>query len=271
MRYARATSRFMAAAFAAILALGSAAVPAVAQQQPNASSPSVSLAPAVLVIHSKFGQAVTETVTMTNGTAHVLNFDMDAQDVIVKNGKRVFVPAGQLPNSIAASAVFSRRSGTVQPGSEESVQVILTVPAATSIRACIVSFHSKHVAMARNAVSLSASLGSLMTFVLTDAIVVEPGAVRVRAATASANLKVVESLKNTGAEPVVPTGVVAFVDAGGALAAKIPFDAQRLLPGEDLEFSATYAGRLKPGLYRVLCSFEFEGKTLTTTGEFRSP
>lgn len=262
--------RFLVAILASLMAFGGLATAAGAQQQPSAGAPSISLAPAVVVLHAKFGQSFTQTVTLTNGTPQTLNFDMYAQDVIVKNGKRVFFPAGDLPNSIAASAVFSRRSGSVQPGMDGAVQVILTVPASTDIRAVAVQFRSKHV-VARNGVSLNASLGALVTFVLTDNIAVAPGQVRVRPATASANMKVTESLKNTGTEPVVPAGVAAFVDADGQLAAKLPFEPQRLLPGEGLDFSATYGGRLKPGTYRVLCSFQFEGKTITTTGQFRSP
>jgi hypothetical protein len=267
---ARSIRHLLLAVVASAAAFTNAASVACAQQAPTASSPSVSLAPAVLVLHAKFGQSVTETVTLTNGTPQTLNYDMYAQDVIVKNGKRVFVAAGELPNSIAASAVFSRRSGSVQPGMDQSVQVILTLPAATPIRAVAVQFRSKHV-VTRDAVSLNASLGSLVTFVLSDNVALEPGAVHVHPTTAASNLKVVESLKNSGAEPVVPSGVAAFVDANGQLAAKLQFDPQRLLPGEGLDFSASYAGRLKPGTYRVLCSFQFEGKTITSTGEFRSP
>jgi hypothetical protein len=235
------------------------------------SSPSLSLAPAVVVLHAKFGQTFTQTVTLTNGTSQVLNFDMAAQDVIVKNGKRVFVAAGELPNSIAASAVFSLRSGTVQPGTDQSVQAILTVPAVTNIRAVVIMFRSKHVVAGRTSVGLSASLGSLVTFVLSDDLAIDAGELHVHPATATTDLKVVQLLKNTGTEPVIPVGVAAFIDANGALAAKVPFSSQRLLPGEALEFSGQYAGRLKPGIYRVVSSFSYEGKTSTTTGEFRSP
>jgi hypothetical protein len=245
---------------------------AQAQQPPSASSPpSLSLAPAVVILHAKFGQSVTETITLNNGTNQGLDFDMSAQDVIVKNGKRVFVPAGELPNSIASSAVFSLRSGFVDAQSEKAVQVILTVPAATNIRAVVVAFRSKHYVPSHSMVSLNASLGSLVTFVLSDDVALEAEPVHVHPATGSTNLKVIEAFKNTGSEPVVPVGVAAFIDAGGALAAKLPFQAQRLLPGERLEFTAEYAGRLKPGTYRVLCSFAFEGKNVTSTGEFRSP
>ena len=53
--------------------------------------------------------------------------------------------------------------------------------------------------------------------------------------------------------------------------AKAPFTPQRLLPGERLIFAATNPAQLAPGHYRTLSSFEFEGKVLTSAGEFTIP
>ena len=44
-----------------------------------------------------------------------------------------------------------------------------------------------------------------------------------------------------------------------------------LLPGERLEFRAEYPDQLQPGAYRALCSFQFEGKTLTSVADFKVP
>jgi hypothetical protein len=44
-----------------------------------------------------------------------------------------------------------------------------------------------------------------------------------------------------------------------------------LLPGERVEFVADYPDQLLPGDYRVLCSFQFEGKTLTNSTDFKVP
>jgi hypothetical protein len=263
--------RSLGAIGAAIVWLLGSLLAAQAQQTSGASSPSLSLVPAVVILRAEFGQSFTQTLTLSNGTSRNLDFAMSAEDVIVKNGKRVFVPAGELPHSIAASAVFSLRTGSVAAQSEKSVQVILTVPPVTDIRAVVVAFHARNVATSHGVLTMNASLGSLVTFVLSKdaALLGEP--IRVRGATAGTNLRVVETFKNTGSEPVVATGVAAFVDASGLLAAKAPFESLRLLPGERLDFVAEYAGRLKPGLYRVLCSFQYEDKTITDTGEFRSP
>jgi hypothetical protein len=231
--------------------------------------PSLSLSPSVVMLKAAFGQTIKQTITLNNGTTQGLDFEMIADDVVVKSGKRVFVSAGELPHSIASTAVFSERSGHVQPGSSQAVQVLLTVPDQTSIRAVAIYFRSKHVVVEHGTVSITATIGALITFVLSDDIAVQADPIRVHPATSSEDLKIIEALKNTGSEPVVPDGVAAFVDAGGSLAAKVPFQSQRLLPGERLEFTAEYAGRLKPGAYHVLCTFSYEGKALTNSVEMR--
>jgi len=69
----------------------------------------------------------------------------------------------------------------------------------------------------------------------------------------------------------MPKGVIVILDASGKRVAKAPFTPQRLLPGERLIFAATNPAQLAPGRYRTLSSFEFEGKVLTSAGEFTIP
>lgn len=237
----------------------------------GASMPQLSLAPATMEVHARDGQSVKQTLTLNNHTDQGLDFEMSARDVVVRNGKRVFYDAGVLPRSIAATAVYSQRSGHVDAGSQQTVQVILTVPARTTVRAVAVYFRNKHVIAPHGAVMLNASLGALVTFILTDDIALHGGPVHVSDATPAQNMRVTQELSNMGTEPVVPQGVAAFVNASGALLAKAPFEQKRLLPGERLAFAADYPGRLPRGNYRVVCSFQFEGKTWTTEGAYTAP
>lgn len=233
-----------------------------------APAPRLSLTPAVVILHAHFGESVRQTITLGNETEAGIQFTMSAEDVIVRNGKRVFVPAGQLPRSIAATAVFFQRSGYIGPHSSSPALFILTVPAQTPIRAVAIYFRNKNVSTAHGTVFVNASLGALVTFVLTNDLSVSAQPVHVHPATASENLKVADVLTNDGSEPVVPEGMAAFIGSNGALAAKVPFEAARLLPGERLRFTAEYGGRLKPGKYRVLCSFQYENRTLTASGQY---
>jgi hypothetical protein len=254
--------------------------PATSAQQPAAAGapvqaadkPSISLSPAVVMAKGNFGQGLTQTLTLTNQTARDFAFEMVAEDVIIKDGKRVFVPAGETPNSIAASAVFAQKTVLVKPFSSVNVDLRLTLPAQTNLRAVVAMFRgTDKLPSSSGAVGMTASLGSLITFNLTDNVKLQPEPVRVSPANETANMKIAQWISNSGTEPVLPEGAAAVLNSSGSLMGKAIFDPQRLLPGERLEFSAEYPGDLPPANYRALCSFQFEGKTLTTEAAFEVP
>jgi hypothetical protein len=238
-------------------------------QVPAAEKPSISLSPAVVMAKGGFGQGLTQTLTLTNQTARDFAFDMVAEDVVIKDGKRIFVAAGETPNSIAATAVFTQKTVLVKPYSSLSVDVRLTLPAQTNIRGVVAMFRgTDKLPSSTGAVGMTASLGALITFNVTDNVKLQPEAVHVTPASESANMKIAQWISNSGAEPVLPEGAAAVLNSAGALVGKATFDPQRLLPGERLEFSAEYPGELPPGNYRALCSFQFEGKTITSEAAF---
>src|SRR5690349_8528261 len=104
------------------------ASPAQAQQ---AVPPSISLSPAVVMAKGSFGQGLTQVLTLTNNTGMDLAFELQAQDIVVKDGKRTFVPAGETQNGIAASAVFTPKAVLVKAHTAASAEVRLTIPAKT--------------------------------------------------------------------------------------------------------------------------------------------
>jgi len=146
------------------------------------------------------------------------------------------------------------------------------LPAQTNVRAVVAMFRgTDKLPTSTGSVGMTASLGTLITFNLTDNLKLSPEAVRVNPATDSANMTIAQWIANTGAEPALPEGTAAVLNAGGSLVGKATFPPQRLLPGERLEFSAEYPAELAPGKYRALCSFQFEGKTLTSETTFDVP
>jgi hypothetical protein len=253
-------------------AASSQSPPAPAAPVQPADKPSISLTPAVVMAKGSFNQTLSQTLTLTNQTGRDFAFEMVAEDVLIKDGKRVFVAAGETPNSIASSAVFTQKTVLVKPFTSVSVDVRLTLPAETNIRAVVAMFRgTDKLPTSSGAVGMTASLGALITFNLTDDVKLKPEPVRVIPASETANMKIAEWISNSGTEPVLPEGAAVVLNAGGALVGKTVFDPQRLLPGERLEFSAEYPGELPPGNYRALCSFQFEGKTQTTEAAFEIP
>ncbi|MFP5235033.1 MAG: hypothetical protein ACLGSD_03955 [Acidobacteriota bacterium] len=238
----------------------------------NAAAASLSLGPAVITAKGSYGQSLTERLSISNQTAGTFNFEMIAQDIIVKDGKRVFVAAGRMDNSIAATAVFSPKELRVPPNTTGFVTVTLTIPQNTPVRAIAAVFHTKVAhAPKPGTVGLTASLGALITFNITDNVSVAASPVKVSLPTPTANLSFDDDLENTGAEPVIPKGVAAILANGQKLAGKAKFEVQRLLPGEKLSFHAEYAGELRSGHYKVLCTFQYQNKTATQEADFTIP
>lgn len=234
--------------------------------------PSISLSPAVIMARGSYGQGLTQTLTMTNNTGVEFVFDMEAEDVMVREGKRAFVPAGETENSIAATAVFSEKQVIAKPYSSISVDIRLTIPAATRLRAVVAMFKGTNkLPTSSSAVGMTASLGALITFNLTDNVKLEPEAMRVVPATETSNLTISQWVSNTGTEPVLPDGMAVLLNGKGNLVSKVPLQPQRLLPGERLEFSAEYPDQLQSGDYKALCTLQFEGKTLTSDAAFKVP
>lgn len=230
--------------------------------------PAISLSPAVIETRGSAGQSVTQEMTLNNTTGATLNFELKAFDVICRDGKRVFVPAGELPGSIAATAVFAPKTVVALPSINALAKVTVTPPPGTTIRAVVAMFVGTDRLGGPNSVGMTASLGMLITFTLSDQFNLVSEPIHVIPQTDTANLTFSQWMTNSGEEPFAPSGVAAILDAGGKLVGKVQITGQRLLPGERLEFKAEYPTQLDPGHYRVLASYQYEGKTKTDSAEF---
>lgn len=230
----------------------------------------LSLSPAVVMLRGDHGQSTTQTLTLTNGTSRAFSFDLVAQDVITKDGVRSFADAGSIAGSIAATAVFSQTHIDVPPGQTVAVNVTVTLPPDTTQRAVVALFRGTNQVMS-GIVPMTASLGALLTFSVTDSIELDAQPLSVRPQSATANLGVTHACRNAGREPLVAKGVMAVIDARGSLVGKSPLTPRRLLPGEAADLGGEYGGELEPGKYRVFVTYEYEGKTLTRDAEVTIP
>ncbi|HYH08764.1 MAG TPA: Fn3-like domain-containing protein [Thermoanaerobaculia bacterium] len=230
----------------------------------------LSLSPAVVMLRGDHGQSTTQTLTMVNGTSRAFSFDLVAQDVVTTDGTRTFVEAGSIAGSIAATAVFSPNRVTVPPGQTVAVTITVTLPPQTPQRAIIALFRGTNTVMSGK-VPMTASLGALLTFTVSDSVELDAAPLAVRAQSATANLGVTHACRNAGREPLVAKGVMAVIDARGALVGKSPLTSKRLLPGESADFGGEYGGELDPGRYRVFVTYDYEGKTLTRDAEVVIP
>lgn len=239
---------------------------------PAARAQTLSLSPAIIMASGTYGQSLTQQLTISNQSSQVLDFKMVAEDVVVRNGKRVFLPAGEAPNSIAATAVFAPQEVVAPPHTSQSATVTITIPPKTDIRAIVAVFQSLHaVHPTSGSVGLVASMGTLITFNLGNDVAITADPVQVTLPTSTTNLAFLQNLTNTGGEPVIPKGVAAILNSDNHLVGKVSFVQQRLLPGEKLPFHAEFADQLQPGKYHVLCTFTYEGHSETQQADFAIP
>ena len=221
---------------------------------------SIVVSPAVVELSGRAGQAVTQVVTLRNESTLDLEFTLEARDVVVRGGKRVFIEAGQLPDSIAATAVFAPKSLLVPGRSSRSVTMMLTLPPTVRHRAVVAHFRGTTVVQSGGR-RTRLSIGTLFTFSLGEASL-KAATLEARPPTAEANAQLRARMSNDGTEPVVPSGTAMIMDAGGRALGKAVFRPSRLLPGEEAVLVADYGGDLAAGSYRVIATFDIAGKPL---------
>ena len=232
----------------------------------HANDGTISLSPAVVMLQGEAGQSTTQTLLLRNNSSRALSFDVVAQDVIVRNGARVMVDAGQIPASIAATAVFSQRHIKVPSGGSAAVTATFTIPPNAATRAVVTLFRG-----ADTINHATASLGSLMTFTLSNAATLATDPLRVQPQSATSNLTVAQNCTNSGSEPLVAKGMLAVISADGRIAGKAALQPRRLLPGERVQLGAQYGAELQPGRYRVLVTYDYEGHALTQSADVTIP
>lgn len=234
----------------------------------SASAQTIGLSPSVVELSGRHGQSVTHALTLRNDSDVGLDFALEARDVVVRDGVRVYLRAGELADSAAASAVLAPPVLHVPPRGSGTVTVTLTVPPAMSHRAVVIYFNGINVLRAARG-NATLSLGALFTFRLSDRVSVQAATLEAAPPSASANAHLMARLLNDGTEPVVPGGMAMILDEQGKAVGKAPFKGARLLPGEAATLVAEYPGDLASGTYRALATFDIGGKPLNLVTSLR--
>ena len=220
--------------------------PSSPRLQPAPAQPTLTLSPAVVTAKVQPGQGVTQTFRMSNLTPARFRFDIEVQDVVVKDGKRIFAPAGETAGSIAATARRFSAFTDHRAASPEAVTITLTMPRDTAVRGVVVFFRGKVDAAAEDgSVVLGGSLGGLFTFNVSQDFNLEAASFSTVPQTETANLSISHELVNSGREVVVPKGSTAVLDEMGRRVSKATFEPHRLMPGERLEFKAVNPTQLE--------------------------
>src|SRR5436309_15783511 len=84
-----------------VVSVALSAVPAIAGE--TSAPGSLTVTPAVVMLRGNAGQSTTQRLRLMNGASRPFSFELVAQDVIVRGGKRTFADAGSIAGSIAAT------------------------------------------------------------------------------------------------------------------------------------------------------------------------
>jgi hypothetical protein len=231
-----------------------------------AADGTLSVTPAVVTLRGVKGQSTTQRLVLINNTRSDFAFDLVAQDVVVRNGQRTFVAAGEIAGSIAATAVFSQKSVIAHPGESVAVDLTVTLPTDAQHRGVVAIFKGTTKVM-NGGVPMFASIGTLLTFSTGDNVSLDAAPLEVMSQTATKNLSIRQACSNNGTEPFVAQGAAAIVDTSGALVGRIALQPRRLFPTEKTTIAGEYAGELPAGKYRVLLTFDLGTQSVTRSAE----
>jgi len=236
---------------------------------PQAQAPSLALSPAVIMVKASPSASSAHVLTITNLTNTRFRFVLEAFDVVIREGQRVFVPAGETEGGIARSAIFDPLTVELNPGASAQVKVTLTVPLDPKVRAVAAIFHGLTALTGKGNLLFTGSLGTLITYNLSDKLAIRAAAPVVNPQTESSNLAVTEQVENNGLEPVVTHGTLAILKSSGELIGRVAIDSHRLLPGERFNFVVEYPHNILRGQYRAMMSFAHDGGVQTSSVEFQ--
>jgi hypothetical protein len=142
--------------------------PSPGREMSVANQDTLSLSPTFSVLQVEPGASASQVLALANNTGSELTFEVAVLDVEVRDGKTVYLRAGDMPNSIAASAVLSQRYLNIKPRDKTSLTVTFTVHPQTASRGLLILLKGTDRATFGGTMSLTPTLGSLVTIILPE-------------------------------------------------------------------------------------------------------
>ncbi len=130
----------------------------------SVTEPSLTLIPTMILDGTQPNQSSTHTLVVHNRTPFEMAFAVEARDLVTQKGKPVYLNPGQAEGSVAATIVYSTRTLEVKPMQSASLEITLTMPDHTAVRGVAILLNSRSGMSQGEAGSLSASLGSFITW-----------------------------------------------------------------------------------------------------------
>lgn len=205
----------------------------------------------------------------TDGPVTVKIYTEDWEYLDTGNGDKDFFPAGTLPNSASPWITYNPSQVTIEPYGKQVVDYTVAVPAdaAGGTRYSILFFETS-LGVGQNeegaSVTVAGRIGSLFYVDLTGQVRREGKIERIEFTPGKGNRPAVirPIFKNTGNTSLALEGEFVLMDADGAVKARSKLNPIYSREGSTTSQETEWAGRLAPGTYDGVFTFDLGGGEL---------
>lgn len=239
----------------------------LAQAQQN----SLAVAPASVEAKVKRGSTYSQTYTLFNNTSERMHLSCSVIDYWYdENNRRVTGRPGTLPRSASTWVQFSPSEVVIEAHGSVNIKAIISVPLAASggyytmpvfeampvKTEAVVAPSSGNLATA----SIGFRFRGLVMLATEDANEYHVDIMSCKALppTDSAPFELDIEVQNRGIVHARVHGLVAILDARGALAGRGKVEDDKLLPGQRKMMKAHWAGELRPGRYMAIVTLSYD-------------
>ena len=233
----------------------------------------ISIAPSVVRMTGKPGQAQNATVRVLNngaGPTQVVTEVSDVGNRVDEQGRlvREFPPAGTLPYSCAKWTLLRENQFALQPTEFKDVTFVISPPSdSVGGSACVVFFRgipltdiekSGDSSQPRATIQIQPRLGAMVFYEIEGTVKRTAQLLKLtsEAPTAKDPLRLHYAFKNTGNSDVLLSWTFYILDANKTLMAKGDLKSIRMFPGDEGLGETEWPSTLGPGKYQLVVSFE---------------
>lgn len=198
---------------------GEASTPAPANAMVSAETTQgqepISLNPTLSVVECEPGRSAKQTLTIANATTSELTFEMTAKDLVVRDGKAAFLPAGATLNGLAATAVFSEKYFNVKPRQTKVVSIEFTVHPQTAARGMLVLLQATDK-ITFGKTTMTPNLGAVITIEAPERTTADLGGVGANAPAGTVSFAISQWMSDAGASSLAGQQATPAVGGDGS-------------------------------------------------------
>ncbi len=175
---------------------GPKALPPVLLESGVVGAPTLNVAPTLILADVPPEQTTTYTLTVNNLTPQEFTFELAGKDLVLKDGKAVFLVPGEIPDSVAVNLVFSKKAVNLKPMQSSSFDVTVSMPNQTHVRGVLIILKGSDQISVVGQTEMTASLGTLISFARAERVTQEATASSQKVPASAASFTVTQWLSD---------------------------------------------------------------------------